>query len=102
MMRITHPTKRVFQAFLDAPSDEIYGFALVEVTGLPSGTIYPILRRLRAAGFVTVREAEVVDPRVGARLRRYYRLTAEGQRTARAATAQEAAGLRQLMPGWSH
>ena len=50
MRRRSHQTKLVFQAFLDAPSDETYGYALTKVTGLPSGVIYPILRSYRGRG----------------------------------------------------
>ena len=93
-------TRMVFQAFLDAPSDETYGFELAQVTGLPSGTIYPILRRLEDEGFVKHRWAEV---KVGdqRRRRRYYELTGEGRRAARAATAEQRQALRLLTPGWA-
>jgi len=89
----------VFQAFLDAPSDETYGFALAEATGLPSGTIYPILRRLEEDGFVKSRWAEV-EGGSQRRRRRYYELTGEGRRVAHAATAQQRRALRLLVPGW--
>jgi DNA-binding PadR family transcriptional regulator len=93
-------TRFVFQAFLDAPSDETYGFELAQVTGLPSGTIYPILRRLEDEGFIKHRWAEVQagDQR---RRRRYYELTGEGRSAAQAATAKQGPALRLLAPGWS-
>lgn len=93
-------TRLVFQAFLDSPSDETYGFELTQVTGLPSGTIYPILRRLEDEGFITHRWAEV---QVGnqRRRRRYYELTGEGRQVAQAATTEQRQALRLLAPGWS-
>ncbi|HET7484364.1 MAG TPA: helix-turn-helix transcriptional regulator [Solirubrobacterales bacterium] len=93
-------TRLVFQAFLDAPSDETYGFELAQVTGLPSGTIYPILRRFEDEGFIKHRWAEVQvgDQR---RRRRYYELTGEGWKAARAATSKQEQALRLLVPGWS-
>ncbi|MDQ3934465.1 MAG: PadR family transcriptional regulator [Actinomycetota bacterium] len=100
-MRISHQTKLVFQVFLDSPSDESYGFELASASGLPAGTIYPILRRLEEAGFVTGRWEEIDESEHGRRRRRYYRLTGEGRRKAREATAKEAPALRQLVPGWS-
>ena len=33
-------------------SGYVYGFDIMEVTGLPSGTIYPALRRLEKDSFV--------------------------------------------------
>lgn len=93
------PTRLVFQAFLDAPSDETYGFKLAEATGLPSGTIYPILRRLEDEGFVRSRWA-AVDGGSQRRRRRYYELTGEGRRAAHAATTEQRRALRLLAPGW--
>lgn len=90
-------TTQIFQAFLDAPSDETYGFELAEATGLPSGRVYPILRRLEDDGYVKGRWAEIESggPR---RRRRYYQLTAEGRRAARAATARRREASRMLAP----
>lgn len=91
--------RQVFQAFLDSPSEETYGFELAEATGLPSGTIYPILRRLEDEGFVKSYWAEV-DTGTQRRRRRYYELTGEGRRAAHAATAEQRTALRLLSPGW--
>lgn len=30
-----------------------YGFDIIDITGLPGGTVYPALRRLEGAGYVT-------------------------------------------------
>jgi PadR family transcriptional regulator PadR len=100
MRRHSIQTQQVFAAMMDAPADETYGFELVKATGLPSGSVYPILRRLEDRGWVTSRE-EVIDPHVRRpRYRIYYRLTAEGRRVARDATQDHAAALRGLSPGW--
>lgn len=94
-------TQQVFQAMLDAPTEETYGFELVKATGLPSGSVYPILRRLEEQKLVTIRrEAIDSDPR-RTRYRIYYRLTAEGRRVAREATRERTSALRILSPGWS-
>jgi DNA-binding PadR family transcriptional regulator len=58
-----------------------FGFDIMEVTGLPSGTIYPALRRLE--GLELVRsdwENEQRAHRDGRPRRRYYELTAAGKR----------------------
>lgn len=100
-MRISHQIKRVLQAFLDAPDDEIYGFALSRATGLKAGTLYPVLQRLHDDGWLSSRW-ETIDEHVEGRRRRcYYRLTASGEAQARLAVSRETDGLRQLMPGWT-
>ena len=57
-----------------------YGFDIMDVTGLPSGTVYPALRRLEEAGHVrskwekhTIAQEEARPPR------KYYELTREGK-----------------------
>ncbi len=46
-MRLTYPTTLVLQALLHGHH---HGFDIMDATGLPSGTVYPILRRLDAEG----------------------------------------------------
>jgi PadR family transcriptional regulator, regulatory protein PadR len=99
--KATIATRLVFQAFLDAPTDETYGFALAEATELPSGSIYPILRRLESEGLVQSRWA-VVDAGHQRRRRRFYQLTGKGRRVAHAETASQRAALRMLVPGWKN
>ncbi len=57
-----------------------YGFDIMDITGLPSGTIYPALRRLEEAGLVTskwekhsIAQQEMRPPR------KYYELTRDGE-----------------------
>lgn len=58
-----------------------YGLDIVAATGMPSGTVYPTLARLRKAGLVAARwEDQRVAEREGRPRRRYYELTAEGGR----------------------
>lgn len=58
---------------------ETYGYKLIKdispYIDISESTLYPILRRLEAAGCVTVRSAEY-----NGRLRKYYGITAEGRR----------------------
>jgi PadR family transcriptional regulator len=56
-----------------------FGFDIMEVTGLPSGTIYPALRRLEALELVTSDWEKDGKARKEARpRRRYYELTKAG------------------------
>jgi PadR family transcriptional regulator PadR len=58
-----------------------FGFDIMDVTGLPSGTIYPALRRLEALALVRSDwENESRAHGEGRPRRRYYELTAAGKR----------------------
>ena len=64
-----------------AKQDYKYGFDVMDVTGLPSGTVYPALRRLEALGFVASSWESDDEARAAGRpRRRYYKLTAAGRR----------------------
>jgi DNA-binding PadR family transcriptional regulator len=76
MPRLTLPTASVLYA---ASRGLRHGFDIIDATGYPSGTVYPILRRLEESGMlrsswepVSVARAEQRPPR------RYYQLTAAG------------------------
>jgi len=57
-----------------------YGFDIMEASGLPSGTVYPVLRRLEEWGHVTSRWEEEAAARVEGRpRRRFYALTGSGE-----------------------
>jgi PadR family transcriptional regulator, regulatory protein PadR len=85
-MRITLPTATVLGAL---SSGYGYGFEIIEATGLGAGTVYPILRRLEGAELVRSSwEAAERAQAEGRPPRRNYRMTAEGERLAQAATAQ--------------
>ena len=76
-MRITYPTSLVLQALLQGHH---HGFDVIDATGLPSGTVYPILRRLDAEALVRSRwEKEGVARREQRPPRRYYELTPSGR-----------------------
>jgi PadR family transcriptional regulator, regulatory protein PadR len=89
--RITPQTAAVLAALLDR--DEAWGFELSRETGLKAGTIYPILARLVAAGWVSDRWEDPEVGRGGGRPpRRYYRLTTTGRaRAVHATTASSSA-----------
>ena len=57
-----------------------FGFDVMEVTGLPSGTVYPALRRLEALRFVESDWEDDAQARKANRpRRRYYALTKSGR-----------------------
>lgn len=58
-----------------------YGLDIVARTGLPSGTVYPTLGRLRKRGLVEAHwEDQSIAEEEGRPRRRYYELTGEGAR----------------------
>jgi DNA-binding PadR family transcriptional regulator len=90
--RITTSVLKVMSALLAEPAAERYGLQLIQETGLPSGTLYPILVRLERAGWVESRWEQIDPVTEGRPSRRYYRLTATGSTAAR----QEIALIHQL------
>jgi PadR family transcriptional regulator, regulatory protein PadR len=81
---------QILAAIRDRPT---YGLDIVTTTGLPSGTVYPTLARLRRSGLVTARWEDQRDAeREGRPRRRYYELTGAG-RQALAEGASRLAGL---------
>jgi DNA-binding PadR family transcriptional regulator len=58
-----------------------HGFDIMDATGLPSGTVYPILGRLEKAGLVRSNwETPVIARREKRPPRRYYDISAAGSR----------------------
>jgi PadR family transcriptional regulator PadR len=65
-----------------------YGFDVIDATGLPSGTVYPALARLEHEALVVSRwEDHRIAQREKRPPRKYYEITAAGERTLRAAVA---------------
>lgn len=88
-MRLTYPTALVLQALLDGHH---HGFDIMEATGLPSGTVYPILRRLDSEGCVRSKwEKQAVAQKEQRPPRRYYELTMGGRQLAGEARNKTAA-----------
>jgi len=74
--KLSHSAALVLQAI---ETGDGYGFSVMEMTGLPSGTVYPAMRRLERDGLIlskwekqAIADAEQRPPR------KYYRLTRAG------------------------
>ena len=74
---LTYSTAVILQAVANGYS---YGFDIIDVTGMPGGTVYPALRRLDDAGFLSsewekpsISQSEPRPPR------KYYELTRAGR-----------------------
>jgi PadR family transcriptional regulator PadR len=90
---MTLTVQLVLRALLADPAREMYGFEVTRATGLPSGTVYPILGRLKDAGWLTARDEKIIPQEEGRPQRRYYKLTGKGIEEAREATARAAVQL---------
>jgi DNA-binding PadR family transcriptional regulator len=92
---LTYPTGIVLQAISRGYR---YGFDIMDASGLPDGTVYPVLRRLEHAGCLM---SEWEDKKAANEeqrpRRRYYRLTAEGE-TVLAAARKRFRGLEMVVP----
>jgi PadR family transcriptional regulator PadR len=61
---------------------QIYGFSVMEATGLPSGTVYPAMRRLERDGLIVSKwEKQSIADAEQRPLRKYYKLTRSGETT---------------------
>jgi PadR family transcriptional regulator, regulatory protein PadR len=84
-VRLSERGLRVLRFLIDQPRASLSGAEIAKATSTSSGTLYPLLARLEAAGWLMSRR-EDVDPReVGRPRRRLYRLTGVGHRRARGA-----------------
>jgi DNA-binding PadR family transcriptional regulator len=75
--RLSHTSAMILQAI---GAGYIYGYTVMEVTGLPSGTVYPAMRRLERDQLIrsqwerqSIADAAMRPPR------KYYRLTRSGE-----------------------
>ena len=60
----------------------IYGYTVMEVTGLPSGTVYPALRRLEGDQLIRSQwERQYIADAALRPPRKYYKLTRTGEMT---------------------
>src|SRR5262245_14192569 len=93
--KLSHTSSMILQAI---SAGHIYGYTVMEVTGLPSGTVYPALRRMERDRLIrsqwerqSLADAEQRPPR------KYYRLTRSGEATLEASRKRYAL-LARLVP----
>ena len=88
--KMTLQTKTVLRLALQEPGREWYGLQMIEATGLPAGTIYPIIARLESHGWLESRWEDPAEHEAAGRpRRRYYRFTSDGAERARLALAPD-------------
>jgi len=77
-VRMSLQMLRVLEVFLENPGDQLSGADVLKRSGVPSGTLYPILLRLESAGWFVSRWETVEPATVGRPRRRLYHLTPSG------------------------
>jgi DNA-binding PadR family transcriptional regulator len=77
--KLSHTAAMILQA-IDAGF--VYGFSVMEMTGLPSGTVYPAMRRLESDNLIRSQwEKQSIADAEQRPARKYYKLTATGRST---------------------
>jgi PadR family transcriptional regulator, regulatory protein PadR len=77
--RLSHTSAMILQAI---GAGHVYGYTVMEVTGLPSGTVYPALRRMERDQLIRSQwERQSVADAEQRPARKYYRLTRAGEMT---------------------
>ena len=81
--KLTHTAAIILQAI---HAGFVYGFSVMEMTGLPSGTVYPALRRLERDELIRSHwERQSIADEEQRPPRKYYKVTRSGKSTLEAA-----------------
>ncbi len=75
-MNLTYASAVILEAIAER---QTYGFQIIDGTGLPSGTVYPALRRMEAAELIESVWDHASAEESGGPTRKYYRLTGRGR-----------------------
>ena len=74
--KLSHTTAMILQSIHGGC---VYGYGVMEMTGLPSGTVYPALRRLEQDGMIRSQwERQSIADKEQRPPRKYYKLTPAG------------------------
>ena len=74
---LTYSTAVILQAVANG---YLYGFDIIDITGVPGGTVYPALRRLEESGYLISKwEKQSIAQAEPRPARKYYELTRPGR-----------------------
>ncbi|HEY4378881.1 MAG TPA: helix-turn-helix transcriptional regulator [Acidobacteriaceae bacterium] len=77
--KLSHTAAMILQA---VNAGYVYGFSVMEMTGLPSGTVYPAMRRLERDDLIRSHwEQQSIADAEQRPVRKYYKLTRTGKLT---------------------
>jgi PadR family transcriptional regulator, regulatory protein PadR len=80
--KLSHTAALILQTI---HTGQVYGFSVMETTGLPSGTVYPAMRRLERDGLIVSKwEQQSIADAEQRPARKYYKLTRTGVSTLQA------------------
>jgi PadR family transcriptional regulator PadR len=78
-LKLSHTAAMILQAI---QCGEGYGLSVMDITGLPSGTVYPAMRRLERDGLIRSQwERQSIADSAQRPPRKYYKLTRSGGAT---------------------
>jgi DNA-binding PadR family transcriptional regulator len=86
-VRLSGPTLNVLRLFMNDVGRSWSGAEIQLAAKIGSGTLYPLLVRLEAAGWLSSKWEDVDPSSIGRPRRRYYSITGVGQIAARNALA---------------
>lgn len=98
--RLTQQSLRVLKVFSEDPGTRLAGADIMKATGLPSGTLYPILLRFENYRLLESDWEQASAASLGRPRRRFYSITTRGRAVAREALAELSAPLF-LQPGFN-
>ena len=97
-VRMTVAVAQLLREFLADPAEPRYGYELMQLTGFPSGKLYPLLARLHRAGLL-IREWEEIDAhQAGRPARCTYRLNPDAAESVHRELAELSDQLRPATP----
>jgi PadR family transcriptional regulator PadR len=77
--KLSHTAAMILQAI---HAGYVYGFSIMEMTGLPSGTVYPAMRRLERDDLIRSHwESQAIADAGQRPPRKYYKITPDGRAT---------------------
>ena len=75
--KLSHTAALILQAI---EAGDGYGFSVMDLTGLPSGTVYPAMRRLERDGLIKSKwESQAIADKEQRPPRKYYTVTRSGR-----------------------
>lgn len=87
-VRLTQPALKVLRALFEQPKEGLSGADFARITGVSSGTLYPLLSKFERVGWVKG-QWELSEPsEIGRPRRRFYKLTGTGYRVAQSELGQ--------------
>src|SRR5947207_13579137 len=85
-LKLSHTAAMILHAI---HAGDGYGFSVMEMTGLPSGTVYPALRRLERDGLIRSQwEKQSIADEALRPPRKYYKVTRSGRAALEASIAR--------------